>query len=165
MTVEALCDRQLETIKHQALKTVQRKTLILQRVRHHWKDTDMSRVKQSEVRSWLAGLKLVAPAYNLHLQGIKALFRQAVDDRLLATSPVDGIKQCRLARPIRITPTLEEFDAVVESISSQKLSDTAQESADYVEFLGLRPPPSARPDWSLWGKYRPWPTRFSRIAN
>lgn len=137
ITVAGLCDRQLETIQHQAAKTIQRKTLILRRIRHRWGDTEISRVKQSEIRSWLAELSLGAPSFNLHLQGIKALFRQGVDDRLLAISPADGIKQQKLARPIRKTPTLAEFKAIVDSIRVQKLSDTAEESADYVEFLGL----------------------------
>jgi len=137
LTVDGLCDRQLETIKNQAPKTLGRKRHILQRVRQHWKDVDIRRVKQSEIKSWLAGFNFGAPSYNLHLQGIRALFRQAVDDRLLASSPVVGIKQRKLAKPIRQTPTVAEFNAVVASIRAQKLSDTAGESADYVEFLGL----------------------------
>jgi integrase len=137
MTVNGLCDRQLETIKNQAPKTVQRKRHILQRVSRHWKGVDINRVKQSEIKAWLASFDFGPPSFNLHLQGIRALFRQAVDDKLLASSPVDGIKQRKLSRPIRKTPSLAEFQAIVASIRTQKLSDTAEESADYIEFLGL----------------------------
>src|SRR5208337_4824841 len=39
--------------------------------------------------------------------------------------------------PIRITPTWEEFQQIVAAIRSQKYSDTAQDTADLVEFMGL----------------------------
>ena len=39
--------------------------------------------------------------------------------------------------PVRKTPTFDEFKAIVASIREQKYSDTAEESADLVEFLGL----------------------------
>lgn len=47
------------------------------------------------------------------------------------------MKQRKTTKPIRLTPTHAEFRALVDSIRSHKLSDTAQESADFVEFLGL----------------------------
>jgi hypothetical protein len=61
MTVEELCDQQLEMITIQAPKTVQRKSLILRRIRSHWKSSEISRVSQSDIKSWLAGLNLGAP--------------------------------------------------------------------------------------------------------
>lgn len=94
-------------------------------------------MKKSDILAWLASFAFGPPSYNLHLQTVRAVFRLAVDDRLIATNPVDGIKQKKLTKPIRRTPTMAEFKAVVDSIRSQKLADTAEESADYVEFLGL----------------------------
>jgi integrase len=37
----------------------------------------------------------------------------------------------------RLIPTLEEFEAIVQSIRVQNFSDTAKESGDLVEFMGL----------------------------
>jgi len=151
MTVSALCDRQLNIVKNQAPRTVRRKSDILELIRRRWKDTDASRVKPSEIKSWLASFPFGPPSYNLYLQGIRELFRQAVDDRLLASSPVDGIKQRKLSRPIRQAPTLAEFRAIVDSIRNQKYSDTAQESADFVEFLGLAGMGLAEASALTWG--------------
>jgi integrase len=151
LTVAGLCDRQLEIIKHQAPRTVRRKSDILALIRRRWKDTDASRVKPSEIKSWLASFPFGPPSYNLYLQGVRELFRQAVDDRLLACSPVDGIKQRKLSRPIRQTPSLTEFKAIVDSIRNQKYSDTAQESADFVECLGLAGLGLAEASALTWG--------------
>jgi hypothetical protein len=61
----------------------------------------------------------------------------AVDDKLIASNPVDGIKQKKLDKPIRQTPTLAQFQTIVDSIRAQKFANTAQKSADYVQFIGL----------------------------
>ena len=151
VTVASLCNRQLEVIKIGSPKTIARKTLILDRVRKKWGDMDASRVRQSDIRSWLTTWEQKVPTYNLHLQGIRELFKQAVDDRLLASSPVDGIKQRKLSRPIRETASPAEFKAIVESIRSQKLADTFEESADMVEFLGLAGLGQAEASSLTWG--------------
>ena len=56
---------------------------------------------------------------------------------MIARSPVFGIKQRRREKPIRLTPTLADFHAIVGNIRAQKFADTANESADFIEFLGL----------------------------
>jgi integrase len=73
----------------------------------------------------------------LHLQGVSELFQQALSDKLLVVNPVLGIRQRKVARPVSETPTREQFRAIVQSIRSQNLADTREESADFVEFLGL----------------------------
>ena len=55
-------------------------------------------------------------SYNLYLEFVRAAFALAVRDRLLAHSPVDGIKTKKRELPIRKTPTLEDFRAIVASI-------------------------------------------------
>jgi integrase len=137
ITLAALCGRYLETMRHQSPKTIRRKSDIVARIKKHWGETPAGKVRKSDVLSWLADFGFGECSYNLHLGTIRAVFRLGVDDRLLPASPVEGVKERRRSRPIRQTPTLAEFQAIVRSIRSQKLADTAQESADYVEFLGL----------------------------
>ncbi len=43
----------------------------------------------------------------------------------------------KLEKPIRKTPTFEEFKAIVADIRAQRFNADAQDSADFVEFLGL----------------------------
>jgi integrase len=137
ITLASLCDRYLETVQHQSPKTIRRKEDIVQRIKQHWRETPAGKVRKSDVLGWLAEFSFGECSYNLHLGTIRAVFRLGVDDRLLAVSPVDGVREKRRSRPIRQTPTLAEFRAIVQSIRNQKFSDTAKESADYVEFLGL----------------------------
>ncbi|MGA7213094.1 MAG: hypothetical protein WCE49_02545 [Terrimicrobiaceae bacterium] len=61
----------------------------------------------------------------------------AEGDGMIARSPVFGMKQRRREKPIRLTPTLADFHAIVGNIRAQKFADTANESADFIEFLGL----------------------------
>lgn len=137
VTVDALCDRFTAAMSAQAPKTIKRKTDIIKRIRAQWKGIQARNVKKSDVLTWLASFDFGAPSYNLHLQTVRAVFRLAVDDRLIASNPADGIKQKKLDKPIRQTPTWAQFQAVVDSIRTQKFADTAEESADYVEFIGL----------------------------
>ena len=58
-------------------------------------------------------------------------------DRMIARSPIAGMKQRRREKPIRLAPSLDEFRTIVASIRAQKYADTAEESADFIEFLGL----------------------------
>jgi integrase len=62
----------------------------------------------------------------------------AVRDGIISRSPAAHLRRAKLAKPIRATPSFEEFKAMVESIRSQKFNGhDAEESADFVEFLAL----------------------------
>ncbi len=136
-SVAELCAAYEASIQNQAPKTIRRKKDILLRIADHWGKADCRRVKPSEVEQWLASYSFGPASHNLHLECIRAVFRLAVRDRIMATSPVEGIRQKKRPKPIRQTPTMDEFRAIVASIRGQRFSDTAKESADYVEFLGL----------------------------
>ena len=57
---------------------------------------------------------------------------------IIATSPAAHLRYAKRQKRIRATPSFEEFKAIVENIRSQKFNGhDAQESADFVEFLGL----------------------------
>jgi integrase len=137
VTVDALCDHFTAAMSAQAPKTIKRKGDIVKRVRVKWKGVQARRIVNSNIKTLLASFKFGPPSYNLHLQTVRAVFRLALDDKWIASNPVDGIKQKKLDKPIRQTPTVAQFQSVVDSIRAQKFADTAQESADYVEFIGL----------------------------
>ena len=97
----------------------------------------MSKVAPSRIATWLASYDFGAASFNLYLEFIRAVFALAVQDRLLPASPVDGIKSKRAAKPIRQTPTPEEFWAIVADIRAQVYNANAKDNADFVEFIGL----------------------------
>jgi integrase len=140
ITLTELCDQYLRTVQHQKPKTVERKTLIVRRIKNDWPNgahIRVSKVKPSDVQLWLAQYNFGPPGRNLHIACIKAIFEMALDDRIITSSPAAKIKKSKLEKPIRKTPSFEEFRAIVASIREQPFSDTAKESADFVEFLGL----------------------------
>lgn len=89
-----------------------------------------------------------ASTRNSHIQILKEVFDVAVADKVIAASPArerdkdaKGRERLRYKKrpdPIRRTPTFEEFEAIVASIRAQKFNGhDANESADFVEFIGL----------------------------
>jgi integrase len=141
MTLAELCDRYLSVIQHQKPKTIERKTLIVGRIKTQWPGgslVQISKVNQSDILVWLSRFKFGAVSRNLHLACLKELFAMAVGDRIIAYSPAANIKAMKLDKPIRKTPTFEQFLQIVESIRSQEFNGhDADESADFVEFIGL----------------------------
>jgi integrase len=144
MTVGLLVDRYLETLGVQAASTTAKKRTMATAIKADLGAKRARSVTASDILKWRTGLtmsrtdeKLGPNSRNKYLRTLRAIFKLAVDDRLLAASPVMGIKEEKLPKPIRETPSFEEFAAIVDSIRKQPLSDTREESADYVEFLGL----------------------------
>ncbi len=139
-TLAELCDQYGSTLKQQKEKTVEGKELILRRLKSDWptgSGTQVRKIKPSDVRAWLGRYDFGRVSYNKHLRVIKEIMRRAVQDGIIIESPAEKIKAEKLAKPIRKAPSFEEFKAIVASIREQKFSDTAEESADFVEFLGL----------------------------
>lgn len=69
---------------------------------------------------------------------IKDVFEMAIRDGIISRSPASYLRRVKPPKPIRATPSFEEFKAIVESIRSQKFNGhDAEKSADFVEFLGL----------------------------
>jgi integrase len=140
-TLAELADEYLRTARHQKEATIERKTLIVRRIKNDWPtgtQTQIARIKPSHVRTWLARYAKTPAAHNLHLAAIKEILDRAHDDGLIAFNPAAKLKPIKLERPIRRTPSLDEFKAIVASIRSQEFNGhDRDESADFVEFIGL----------------------------
>jgi integrase len=141
LTLAELCDRYSATIQHQAPKTIQRKLLIISRIKSHWPTgrlTQVAKVKPSHIDMWLSRYHFGSASRNLFISCVKEIFALALRDRIIATSPAAHLRYSKQQKRIRATPSFEEFKAIVENIRSQKYNGhDAQESADFVEFLGL----------------------------
>ena len=154
ITLAELCDQYLATVQHQKPKTVERKTLIVRRLKSDWPTgplTQVAKIKPTDVRLWLARYKFGPVARNHHLAFLKQILQSAIDDGIIVTSPASNLKAVKLDKPIRKTPTFDEFKAIVAGIREQQYSDTADESADFVEFLGLAGLGNAEASALIWG--------------
>jgi integrase len=140
MTLADLCERYLKTVQHQKQKTVERKTLIVIRIKNDWptgKLTQVGKVKPSDVDLWLSRYRFGSASRNLHISCVKELFNTAVRDRIITASPAAHLRSAKREKPIRLTPTFEQFKAIIADVRAQQFNADARDSADFLEFLGL----------------------------
>jgi integrase len=141
LTITELCDRYLATIQHQKPKTIERKSLIIGRIKKHWPTgrlTQITKVKPPHIDLWVSRYRFGPHSRNLHMACVKEIFEMALRDGIISRSPAAHLRRVRPPKPIRATPSFEEFKAIIESIRSQKYNGhDPEESADFVEFLGL----------------------------
>jgi integrase len=145
LTLAQLCDRYLETIQHQKPRTIEGKTCIVSRIKRDWPTgrlTQVAKIKPSDVDLWLASIarrakRFGAASRNAHLACIKELFALAVRDRIIPFSPATHLKSAKREKPIRLTPTFEQFKAIIADVRAQQFNADAQDSADFLEAMGF----------------------------
>ncbi|MDD2708119.1 MAG: tyrosine-type recombinase/integrase [Verrucomicrobiae bacterium] len=148
MTVAELTDRFLKTQSHLAPKTVKTREKIASQIKKDWPkgaDQQIMDVNPSDATTWL-GVQAKRPGkhgaltkstLNVYIGFIRAMFQMAVTDRMIASSPCQGLKERRRETPVRQTPSWDEFKKIVANIRGQPFNADAQDSANFVEFLGL----------------------------
>jgi integrase len=156
MTLVELCKRYLLTIQHQKPKTIGRKMAIIARVapsavprsgsneldtrRSDWPTgelTQVGRVKPGDCDVWLSSYRFGSASRNLYIGCLKELFALAVRDRVIVSSPAAHLKSVKREKPIRLTPSFDQFKAIIADVRAQQFNADAQDSADFLEFLGL----------------------------
>jgi integrase len=99
----------------------------------------LRRLPPSQFAAWLSkhyGDKS-ASSFNQALTVIRDALDMAVKDKIMTESPATGLRYRKPAKPIRTTPTFEQFKAIVDDIRNQRFNADAGESGDFVEFIGL----------------------------
>jgi integrase len=139
----AVLDKYEQTIGGLSASSQKDKRAIIGKLKATWFGIDalpLRLIKPSDVSAWLSrhcGDKS-ASYHNSVLTLIRDALDLAVHDRVIADSPAAHLKYRKRDVPIRLTPSFEEFQAIVANIRTQKrLKRQAEESADFVEFLGL----------------------------
>jgi integrase len=114
---------------------------ITERIKDRWPTgslTQVAKVRPTDCDVWLARYRFGISSRNIYVQCLKEVFDVALRDRVIVASPAQHLKYAKRDTPIRRTPTFEQFNAIVESIRSQEFNGhDADESADFVEFIGL----------------------------
>jgi site-specific recombinase XerD len=140
--VRWLEEHYLPTLKltPEALKAKKR---IISRIRKTWSRAStqtLKDIRRSEVLTWLNKHygDWSESYWNSALSLIRGAFELAVDERAIIENPLLRVKYRKRTRPIRLTPSFEEFQSIVADIRSQQFNGHgAEQSADFVEFLGL----------------------------
>lgn len=121
----------------------------------HDLDMEAGQIRPSQLDAWLASQesRLRNTTYNRYAGFLKQLFELATKDRIIAESPCKQLHTPwkKPQTPVRQIPTIEQFQRIVDSIRSQPFSDHAQDSADFVEFLGLAGLGQAEASSLTWG--------------
>ena len=122
-----------------ALKAKQR---IIARIKNTWHfalTQPMKDLKKSQILAWLNEHygEWSESYWNSALALIRDAFTLAVDDRVLAENPIANVKYQKREKPIRPTPTFEQFKAIIADVRSQPFNADAQDSGDFLEAMGL----------------------------
>jgi integrase len=145
-TLRELCDRWIETIQDSKPKTLEAKEYIARRIKEQWPDgslVQVAKIKPSDCDLWLARCAkqsrngFSASSRNAHVQILKEVFALALRDKMILESPAAHLKYIKRDKPIRLTPTWEQFNAIVAEVRAQMFNADAKDSADFLEFLGL----------------------------
>ena len=138
----AVLDKYADTIGGLSASSQKDKRAIIGKLKSTWLGINVEplrEIKPSDVSAWLSrhcGDK-GASYYNSVLTVIRNALDLAVRDRIIADSPAAHLKYRKRNRPIRLTPTFEQFKQIVADIRAKRLNREAEQSADFVEFLGL----------------------------
>ena len=116
---------------------------------------EVRNIKPSHLDEWLAlqEQRLKHTSYNRYTSLLRQLLDIAVRDRIIAESPFNEVtrKWKHPQEPIRLTPTEDQFQAIVQSIRSQRFTDHAEDTSNFVEFLGLAGLGQAEASSMTWG--------------
>ena len=146
LTLCQLCDRFLKTIQNSKPKTLEQKSHVAARIKHDWPGgslVQLGKIKPSDCDLWLEccarksrnGFR--ASSRNAHVQVLKEVFAMAVRDRIISDSPAAHLKYFKREKPIRLTPTWEQFKAIIADVRAQQFHADAQDSGDFLETMGL----------------------------
>jgi len=146
LTLRELCDRWLKTIQDSRPKTFEQKSYIADRIKKQWPTGSLiqvAKIKPSDCDLWLGRCaeksknRFSASSRNAHVQIVKEVFALALRDKIISDSPAAHLKYIKRQKPIRLTPTWEQFEAIISDVRAQLFNAGAQDSADFLEFLGL----------------------------
>jgi integrase len=140
LTLPQLCDRWLATKKNAKAKTLGTKAHVVKLIKSRWPGGATQRVRDiapSQADLFLAQFGFGAASQNAFVTVLRELFDFAVRDNCVAKSPCAHLKFRKREKPIRRTPTYEQFKAIIADVRAQSFNADAQDSADFLEFLGL----------------------------
>jgi len=110
------------------------------RIKNDWptgKLTQVGKIKPSDVDLWLSRYGFGSAFRKLHISCVQEVFDAAVRDRLITASPAAHLRSAKREKPIRLTPTFEQFKAIIAYVRGEVFNADAEDSADFLEFLGL----------------------------
>jgi integrase len=99
---------------------------------------EIRKINATHLKTWLAQFdRLAASSINQTITAIRKFFDTAVDQGVIPENPVGRITYRKVPQIIRLTPTEDQFEAIVADLRSQKANGHGSEdTADTVELAG-----------------------------
>lgn len=158
-TLRRLTQKFIAVNQGKAVSTVNMTSAIIRDFEGWWPyglDFQVRNIRPSHLEEWLATheRRLKNTSYNRYAGVMKGLFELAVKDRIIVASPFLQVstRWKKPQQPLRLIPTVEQFEAIVGNIRSQRFTDHAEDSANFVEFLGLAGLGQAEASSLKWGE-------------
>ncbi|MFZ4776970.1 MAG: tyrosine-type recombinase/integrase, partial [Terrimicrobiaceae bacterium] len=98
----------------------------------------ISKILKSDCQLWLAQYPDLRPATrNKMIRAARDFFKMAVEDKVIARSPMDGITYEKPGGITRLTPNEQQFVTIVADLRSQMSNGHGRDdTADFVELAG-----------------------------
>ena len=124
-----------------SVATLAEKQRVIRRVKDKWvtaRTQPMRDLKESQLVAFLNEQfgSWSAAYWNLALSVLRDALALAVRDRVLSESPAVSLTYRKRKKPIRLTPTWEQFKAIIADVRAQRFNADAQDSADFLEAMG-----------------------------
>jgi integrase len=135
--IQLACDFKAATTKNQ--KHAQ---WVINHLQHcAFANQNVQKITKDEIARFIKSLNLGNRSTNLFFERLKAVFDWGVPD-FIQENPMSETKYRKQVRRKVIrkkpnAPTFDEFEQIVNCIRNQKYSDTAEDSSDVVNYLGL----------------------------
>jgi len=149
VTDPELAHRTLESQAERFLPTVAGSESTAYNIRHaikkllaDWPETSprlLSKIRKGDCEQWIASYGDLSPStINSYITYAGKFFDLAVTDGAIPRSPMEGITYRKRGKLRRLTPTADQFEAIVADLRAQKVNGHgADESADYIALSGL----------------------------
>jgi integrase len=140
-TLESQSERFLPTVTGTP-STVYNVSYAIKRLLADWPRTSprlLSKIRKGDCEQWLATFGHLAPStVNTYISCATKFFHLAVSDSAIARSPMEGITYRRRGKLTRLTPTPEQFEAIIKDLKAQAFNGHGSaETSDYIALSGL----------------------------
>jgi len=130
------------TLENFAPGTSENRRCLIKTFKNSWRhgmDIKVTDIKPLHLRTWLAQhrQRLKSHTWNAYLRFLRAVFHLAVEAQVIAENPANGLKLAKIDAAPRMTPTWDEFQAIVADVRKQKFNARCKQSTELVEFMGL----------------------------
>jgi integrase len=120
---------------------IKAKKRIIAKIKETWVSArkPMRDLKKSQVLTWLNEQygDWSESYWNSALSLIRDALDMALNDHVIVENAGAGLKYRKRKKPIRLTPSFDEFKAIVADIRNQRYNRDAEDSGGFVEALGL----------------------------